>query len=182
MCLIYDLYKGDVRADSHLPITGLFLPPNKQDENVPSVYSITACGLCWGSICSPRSQKGPQVSLMKSESAGVKTTCRFPQRETLLPSEHLWFLICLYLLLAAPSSVHNTGTHPKAKHRWRGLMSTFGKCKSIAKCRWRQTVLLIQLLLHLITHTFLVSLTHFELQMLSRLTNYFLILCHEYLK
>lgn len=29
LCVIYDLYVGDMRADLHLPITSLFLPPNK---------------------------------------------------------------------------------------------------------------------------------------------------------
>lgn len=43
------------------------------------------------------------------------------------------------LLLVALSS-----SHRRVKHWWR-LMSTFG---NVAKCRWRQTVLLIQLILN----------------------------------
>lgn len=47
-----------------------------------------------------------------------------------------------------------SSSHRKVKHWWR-LMSTFG---NVAKCRWRQTALLIQFILNL-PHSFPVSLS-----------------------
>ena len=121
-------------------------------------------------LFSLKSERAHGSPLLKPESAAR----RFPRRDTPLPLRAS--------LIPHPSSsaagrpaprCNNAGEHPKVQHRWRGLMSTFGKFKSAAKCRWRQTVLLIQL------H---IPPPCFELQMLSRLTNYPLILCHDYLK
>lgn len=121
-----------------------FYPLIKQEENVPSAYSITAWRLCWGSICFPWSQKGPSVLLSWSLSQQREDFLDATRRS---PPERLWFLIRLYPPPVVPSPrCNNAGEHPKVqRHRWRGLMSTFGKFKSAAKCRWRQTVSLIQL-------------------------------------
>ena len=73
------------RVDPHIPISKLFLPPNKHNENASSVYSITAWGLCWGSICFPRSQKGPRFSLMKPESADTEQYADFLNARDVAP-------------------------------------------------------------------------------------------------
>lgn len=67
----YKLHSGGIRVALHFHIGNLFLPPNKQNENVSSVYSSAAWRPGWGSICFPRTLKRPQRSLMKPESADI---------------------------------------------------------------------------------------------------------------
>lgn len=124
----------------------------------------------------PERQKGPRFSLMKPESADVK------QHEDLLnvrccsPRSIFDFssvFICCWLLSLPCTTQENI---QKCSTAGQDYCLLLGNVRALPNADGGK-------LSHSSNFSFTSSLiTLFELQMLSRLTNYPLILCHEYLK